>query len=456
MHRVLLLNPPSPGPVFRDHYCSSEAKATYLWQPLDLLVQAAVLGGARIPHRCIDAVSERLDLPATLARVRAFAPTAAVVLVSERTWRSDRATLTALRHLGLGTVIASGDFARFGTGPISELAALADFSLTDFTTTELPALLQEAAASPAAAARPGLATFDDVCAGEHRMLGKEPLDYPTLDPRSFDPRRYRLPYPGFRRVASVLATYGCPYPCRYCHVGELGVRLRPVARIVDDFAAARDAGLTRVYVRDATANARPAHLAAWADALVAADLALPWATFATARPFDDALARRVAAAGCRHLQVGIETLDDDLRRANGKPFDTADHRAFVQTCHRHGIQATAHVVLGLVGETAETLAHTADELASVGFDYAAINLAETRAGTPWRTAHQPLAIDPATGEADASSVPLAQLRAAQARAYRSVFLRPERLLEEARERLRERDVTDLFALAGTVAGFARR
>lgn len=450
--RVLLLNPPAGRAVLRDHYCASEAKSAYLWQPLDLLVQAAVLREAGIDHLAIDAVAEGLDHDAVRRRATAYGPTAAVVLVSCRTWRSDRRTLSDLRGAGVRTVVASGDFVRFGTDPCREAqdAGLVDLSLTDFTTTGLPAALREGPTS-----RPGLATLDDILAGRFHERDDPELDYPTLDPELFDPRRYRLPYPGFRRIASVLATYGCPYPCRFCHVGQLGVRHRPPAEILGDFAAARAAGIRRIYVRDATANADPRHLAAWTDAVSSAGLALPWATFVTARPFDDRLASSMARAGCVHLQVGIETLADALRKANGKASSTQDFRRFVVTCRRAGIHSTAHVVLGLAGETTATLAETTEGLASIGFDYIAVNLAETRPGTPWRREGVSLALDPLPGGVlDRGEGPgLEELVAAQRTLYRTSYLRPRRLLQELGRRIRSRDVGDLVGLARTAAGW---
>jgi hypothetical protein len=454
---VLLLNPPSDRPVFRDHYCASEAKTTYLWQPLDLLVQGAALRAAGVEVRAVDAVAEGLDHASVARIVRAVRPAAAVVLVSRRTWDRDRRSLQALRDAGVETIVASGDFARFGDEPAAQALAdgLIDWSLTDFTSTSLPQTLA-GHWTPGT----GIATLADVLEGRPHEIRSAPLDYPTLDPLLFDPRRYRLPYPGFVQVASVLATYGCPLHCRYCHVGELGVRVRPVAGICDDFARVRAAGLQRIYVRDATTNARPRHLAAWADAIDRAGLAMPWATFATARPFDDALAARMARAGCLHLQVGFETMDDGLRRDNGKPFSTDDHRRFVQTCHRHGIQATAHVVLGLAGETAETLAATADGLASMEFDYVAVNLAESRPGIGWQALGVPLAIDPGTGQAPAGrpagGPTVADLQATQRLAYRRVYLRPRRLVTEVARRVRARDFKDVASLLGMLAGWRGR
>ncbi len=451
---MLLLNPPAVRPVFRDHYCSSEAKAAYLWQPLDLVVQAAVLQRAGVPCAAVDAIAEGLDLDDVLQRVRAFRPDAAVVLLSCRTWDQDRRTLQALRAAGVRLIVGSGDFLRFGTAPSQEASdlGLVDFVLTDFTTCHLPEVL-----AGEGAARPGLVPLSDALQGRFSPLDSAPLDYPVLDPLSFDPGHYRLPYPGFTRVASVLATYGCPWSCLYCHVGELAVRLRPTDLVCADFARVRASGLRSVYVRDATSNASPRYLAEWTAAIERAGLAMPWATFVTARPFDDALAARMAGAGCLHLQVGVETLDDELRRANGKPVSTDDHRRFVRTCHRHGLQATAHVVLGLHGETAETLAATADGLAAMDFDYVAINLAESRPGIPWSAQGVRLAVDPLSGAARAdqerAGPSLEDLRAAQRRAYRSVYLRPRRLLRELGGRLRARDFADLAPLVRTLAGW---
>lgn len=443
---ALVINPPFERPVFRDHYCSSEAKSTYLWHPLDLMIQGACLADAGWRVAALDAVALELDSRAAEARIRQVAPDVVVALVSERTWASDRRLLEFARQIGVRQVVASGDFLRFGSGPVDEARGLIDLVVTDFTTTALVDSL--------AAGRPeggGVATVDDVAAHRPRDLGRAPLAYPCPDQRLFAPASYRLPYPGFVRFASILTGYGCPFHCLYCHVGELGYRIRPVDHILEEIRRSRAAGCEQIYFRDATINARKGHMVAWAQRIIAEGLVTPWAAFATAQPMDDELAALLSRSGCQHLQIGVETLDDSLRDDNGKPFDGGAHREFVDICRRHDIGVTAHLVFGLPGETEQTLERTVSGIASSGFDYVAVNLAEDRPGVPWRAQGVQLPIAPAgSNNGSAGALDQATLERWQSRAYRSFYLRPERLAQELGRRLMHGDVRDALPLARDV------
>lgn len=463
--RALVLNPPFARPIFRDHYCSSEAKSAYLWHPMDGLVQAACLSAAGHRVEAIDAIAEGLRPEDLRARVRRLGPEVAVVLVSQRSWRADRAILEMLRAEGVRAIAGSGDFLRFGTDLTAEAFGLVDLVLTDFTTPHLPASF--AAGEPAGG---GVATLDDVRAGRYADLGRLPLDYPRPDPRVFGAARYRLPYPGFTRFASVLTGYGCPHHCYFCHVGELGYRIRPVDAIIGELGAARAAGLRQVYFRDATLNASPRHVLAWTRRMAAEGLAMPWAAFASVRPMDGELAQAMATSGCRHLQIGVETLDEELRASNGKVFDDEGHRAFVDVCRRHGIQVTAHLILGLPGETPATIERTIAGLSRAPYDYVAINLAEDRPGLPWRQRGVRLPVEPG-GASDVEAESRAGVQPAgldpagldpatlewwRSLGYRRFYLRPRRLATEALRRLRARDLADASSLARDVAAWLAR
>ncbi len=185
---------------------------------------------------------------------------------------------------------------------------------------------------------------------------------------------------------------------------------------------------------------------------------------------DGELAEALVASGCKHLQLGVETLDDGLRDANGKPYDGEAHRQFVQICNHYGIDVTAHLVLGLPGESEESIRDTIDRVAAAGFHYIAVNIAEDRPGVPWREkgVALPVAVNAATEAvawrngitADpaiaASPFTHEQLLAWQSLAYRRFYLRPSRLAREVVDRVRHRDLSDGLFLARSMVSWAGR
>ncbi len=443
---VLVLNPPANQPVFRDHYCSSEAKSTYLWQPLDLQIQALWLRSHGLRVTAIDSIAEDLSFEAVMERVKAVRPTHVLILTSIRSWKQDRALCAPLRELGVKRIIASGDFLRFKTGPFEEAKEVLDWILTDFSADGLAESIRED--KPV---EPAICDFDADIEALAGQLRKAPLDYPREAEPVFGYSRYRLPYPGFHTAASVLTSFGCTYHCKFCHVGELGYKLRDPERIVQDFEDAARNGATCVYVRDAMINGNPGHATTWMEALVKKNIQMPWAAFMTVRPAPEDLIALAAQSGCEHVQIGVETLNQDLRKDNGKAISNEHTLEMIERCHRHGIEVTAHIVLGMPGETEETLEQTYQNIHRYGFDYVALNLAEHRPGIPWDKQNRILPVLP-----DGNSGPeLDMLQAWQRKMYRRFYLRPARLAKEGMARLKTGDFQDALSLTASVTSWLK-
>ncbi|MBT6177562.1 MAG: radical SAM protein [Deltaproteobacteria bacterium] len=443
---VLALNPPSSSALFRDHYCSSEAKSTYLWQPLDLQIQALWLRDHGIQTSALDAIAQGLSQEATLKQIEELKPTHVLMLTSTRSWPSDKIICEAIRKMGVLRIIGTGDFLRFRTRYFEEARQWMDWILTDFAVDGLAqSILNDIPVEPA------LTSFDGdihACAKRLRSL---PLDYPKSQKPVFAFKDYRLPYPGFHTTASVLTSFGCTYHCKFCHVGELGYKLRDPERILQDFEAASLAGAASVYVRDAMINGNIEHACAWMEKLVAANLKIPWAAFMTAKPAPEKLIALAAKSGCKHVQIGVETLSQTLRKDNGKAISNAHNIRVIELCHRYGIEVTAHLVLGLPGETEETLSETYANIHRFNFDYVALNLAEHRPGIPWDKQNQVLPVTP--GEPTGPHIE--ELKVWQRKMYRRFYMRPSRLIREGVTRLKTGDLGDVVGLTGSVMGWLK-
>ncbi len=372
--RVALVNPPARFPTFRDGYCSSSSKSGYLWQPLDLLVQSGVLAGHGHEVLLLDAVAEGLSAEATVERVALFAPARVLGLAGDVSWPGD---VRFYRRLGARLpevpLVLSGDVPRFEPQRAFQALPALDAVLTDFTTPAVAALLGTDAPDGGLIRRDG-----KPCGSVGNTWSAPPGLHEQL------PRRYRLPFHGGLPFASVLSSYGCPLACTFCNTGELGYKLRPVGEVVAELRRVKALGYSRVYLRDATANGKRAAFLELCTAWARAELDLRWNAFCTVRPFDLELARAMAAAGCRVVQFGIETGDDDLRKASGKPFANSAAEAAVRHAHEAGLAVCGHFVLGLPEQDEDSVVRAGAFARSLDLDYASFNLAAARPGTALR------------------------------------------------------------------------
>ena len=142
MRRVLLLNPPSPDLVIRDYYCSKTTKSNYLFQPIDLVIQSGRLA-RHFEVTFLDAVVDRLDEAACLARIEALRPDAIFFLSGAVSWTYDLPFLAQAKARlgGAVTLVGSGDvFLEDGERWLTEHPAL-DAVVLDFSNDDVAAFL---------------------------------------------------------------------------------------------------------------------------------------------------------------------------------------------------------------------------------------------------------------------------------------------------------------------------
>jgi radical SAM superfamily enzyme YgiQ (UPF0313 family) len=375
---VLLLVPPADGTVIRDYYCSKRSQAAYLHPPIDLSFQGGWLRAHGLEPVLLDATVERLRPAAALRRAREARPDAVFALAGAVSWPGDEAFLREVAAATGAPLFASGDL--FMEDPGACLAGLPWLAgvLTDFTSGELARHL-----AGAGGPRMQLVLQGDAAGPIRRMRGALRLPPPAHD--LFVGHDYRYPFARHRPIAGTLVGYGCPYTCSFCITGELGTAMRPAEDVLAELRALRALGVREVFFQDQCFGCAPR--APWdelLDAMAGADLGLGWWTFTRVDVLDRALARRLRAAGCHTLILGVESASEEILREHRKGYGTARVREAFALCEQEGLRTAATFILGLPEETEATLRATLDFACSLGADYASFNVAVPRAGTRLR------------------------------------------------------------------------
>jgi radical SAM superfamily enzyme YgiQ (UPF0313 family) len=432
--RVLLLNPPWRAPILRDYWCTSVSKAAYLWPPVDLLAQSGHLHAAGHEVALLDAVAARAGRAACLARVARLDPAAVVVLTSPLSAREDDALTRALEGR---TVVVSGEAAAADPGAYLAARPWIAAAMTDFTTDAVARLLAgERGPLPGLWRREG----GRVLAG---LPVRGPVRMPPPRHELLDLDAYRMPLSGGERTGTLLTDLGCPHRCRHCNSGAFGHRLRDPADLEPELDALERLGCGHLLVKDMSFGARPVHALA-----VCARLArrrFTWRAYVRADDLTPALAGAMASAGCRLVQIGLESGDPGLRREFGKPVADEVFAEAVARCRAHRLAVGLHLVLGLPGEDAATLGATRRLVRRLRPDYVSVNVATLRAGSA-----------AARGSPDGlGPLPPGLLRA-RARLYLELYLRPSWLGGSLRAARSPRAARELLASAwGLARGLLR-
>jgi len=372
VRRVLLLNPPGARRYLRDVYCSHSSKGTYLYHPLDLLAQAALLA-ERFDLTFLDAIAEALTPEAARERVLAAAPDAIVFLSGAVSHAEDLAFVGALKRADPELVlIGMGDVFLWEAQRFLRENPWLDGALPDFVSAALgPAL--------AAGTARGVIGLDPFArgAGKAFAYGAPPYDLLDMD-------RYRLPFGKPERFGSLLTSFGCPFHCTYCNTAEMPYRLRDLDGVFDELAYLRARGIRKIYVRDPTFGLNPRYTRAFLDRLIDERWDVAWNCFVRADRVDPALLERMKRAGCYLVMFGIETASDSLNASARKDLTQAEIRAGVGAAKSAGLEVLGTFVLGMPGETRRTAEETIELARELDLDYASFNVATPRLGSQLR------------------------------------------------------------------------
>jgi len=187
------------------------------------------------------------------------------------------------------------------------------------------------------------------------------LPFPRWDLMPID--RYTIPKSaaaGSLRFLPMLTSRGCPFGCNYCPypVGQgLPWRNRSAGNVVDELEhLVRDLGVQYVIFRDPLFSANKKRVAAICEEIVARGVKVQWRCETRIDCLDEPTIAIMAKAGCVGVNFGVESTDPQVQKnVERKPIS---EQQFVETMtqfHRHGIATFAFFVVGLPGDTIDTI-----------------------------------------------------------------------------------------------------
>ena len=381
MSKILLLNPPGSRPYLRDYYCSKVAKADYLYEPTDLLL----LSGRLAEHyevEVLDCIALGMQGQEALQRIRAARPDVIVFLSGAVSWHEDRVFLKEVKRLNRAILVGSGDlFLEDGVQILADNDFL-DGLLLDFTTSDILDYLEHNSENQ-----------------HHNMIYRQnggivqgPLKRARNSTFEIPPPRHdlfphhRYHYPTVKRppFATVLTDYGCPYHCRFCVMGKLGYKVRPVNDVLDELEVLAHTGFREIYFNDQTFGALRERTLALCEGMRQRKLQFGWQAWTRVDLVDEQLLKVMRTAGCHTLLFGVESANENTLKSQNKGYSLEKVRRAFFLCRQLGIRTMATFIIGLPGETEDDIHNTIRFALELDPDYASFNVLVPRATTDTR------------------------------------------------------------------------
>ena len=179
------------------------------------------------------------------------------------------------------------------------------------------------------------------------------------------PARHLLPLGRYRALGmpvSITTSRGCPYKCIFC-VGRkmVGARVRyhSASRVAAELQYLAGLKFHQINIADDLFTANQSHCLAVCEEILKRNLEINWTSFARVDTVSEMLLAQMKAAGCTAVSFGIESANAAILHTIKKGITVEQIKNAIRMCRRVGISAYASFILGLPGETPQTMEETA-------------------------------------------------------------------------------------------------
>lgn len=222
------------------------------------------------------------------------------------------------------------------------------------------------------------------------------LPFPRWDLLPYE--RYVIPKSsttGKLRFLPMLTSRGCPFGCSYCPypVGQgLKWRYRSPRNVVDEMERlVRDFGVEYTIFRDPMFSLNQERVVEISEEIVRRGLRIRWACETRVDCLEESTIASMAKAGCAGINFGVESSDPEIQKGvDRKPILVDEFVRKVGICRKHNIRTFAFFIVGLPGDTVETILSTMKFALRIRASWVQFTVATPFIGTKlhqWATGH---------------------------------------------------------------------
>ncbi|MDD4979714.1 MAG: radical SAM protein [Candidatus Omnitrophica bacterium] len=376
--KVLLLNPPGEKRYIRDYYCSKVSKAWYIYPPVDLLILSGILY-EQFDVRVIDAIVRKTPVKKCLEEIKDFSPDAIIFLTGAVSKGEDLEFIKKIKQHSSVLAVASGDYLLEKGSVLLRKEKALDAILLDFTSSDIVSYLN----NPLQQLSTIIQRADGNIMDSDRVRQNGEFSIPIPRHELFLNKRYTYPFIRKYPFATVLTDYGCPFKCPFCVMASIGYKYRPVDNVLSEISYLDRLGVKEIYFADQTFGANRIRTLGLLNAMARQYPKLGWVCFSRVDITDEEMLKAMKEAGCHTIIYGIESGNKDiLKRFKG--IGKERMRQAIRLCKKYKIRVVGTFIIGLPGETEESIRDTITFFKECDFDYISFNIAIPRANTELR------------------------------------------------------------------------
>lgn len=357
----------------------------FLYPPWFLAYSAALLEKENIEVNLVDAVANDMDDNSFIDYVNKKNPDLLIAEVSTMTIDSDLRLMKRIKD-EIGCKIAlSGSHVTalfkeiLSSNPFIDFILLGEYEMTVL---ELAKKLSSG-------------NFQNILGLAFRQENKIKINdrrplISNLDSLPF-PARHFLPMDRYNEAFAqvpnqqMISSRGCPFQCVFCVMPQVFynhcVRYRSPSNVVDEMELAlKDYKPKEIYFDDDSFTLNPQHVLGICKEIKKRNLDLQWSCMGHAKISEDVL-KEMVNSGCVGIKFGVETVLPDVQNAIKKRLNIEEIKNFVNMAKKYKLRTHATYMLGLPGDTKESMEKNLRFAINLGTDKFQISIATPYPGT---------------------------------------------------------------------------
>ncbi|MCS6828893.1 MAG: radical SAM protein [Caldilinea sp.] len=218
--------------------------------------------------------------------------------------------------------------------------------------------------------RPFIPNLDDLPIPLHEML---PLDKQRM-PMIKGPFTF------------IVTSRGCPAGCKYCikHVTyQNSVRVRSAENIVEELEYLNRLGITNIHMYADLFTVNRDHVVSLCNLILERGLKIRWTCNSRVDYVDEEMLTLMGKAGCWLISWGIESANEMILKRVRKGYKKEQAFKALKWAKAAGIKNWGYFIIGLPGETEETIQETIAYSKALPLDIALFHIAAPYPGTPF-------------------------------------------------------------------------
>jgi anaerobic magnesium-protoporphyrin IX monomethyl ester cyclase len=218
--------------------------------------------------------------------------------------------------------------------------------------------------------RPFIRNLDDLPIPAHHML---PFD------------KYRIPMIK-GPYTFIVSSRGCTAGCKYCikHVSyQFSIRVRTPENIMKELRVLRDLGIKHVNMYADLFTVNREQVMGLCKLLIEERLGLTWTCNSRVDYVDEEMLQLMGKSGCIYIAWGIESSNEQILKKAAKGYRLEQAPRALKWAHEAGIKNWGYFIIGLPGETEETIKATIKFAKALPLDIALFHVAAPYPGTPF-------------------------------------------------------------------------